>query len=316
LEQLRDQLSPAALKHLRQVTFALLKPDAIASGKLKSAIHWLDAHGFALLDVHPIWGPEEWQFEALYQYNLTLRNEQNQISSWWINRRLYTMGPSVCLVLAMKEPQHGSCIYRTLATAKGPSNPLACSPGQLRYDLAASNLAMNLFHCADDPISSAREFLIFQSMPRLRALLDAVTNGMARALEAHARRRLDLVEAALPPALTTDPFDIAASILMRTALAEGGFEALPASLLKLADKVADTSLAARNRAFQALLRDARSELGETLPLTAALAAFPAIADSAMARLLDGLAVAGIKLSEWERLTLQTTAHYRGAFHAT
>lgn len=159
------------LGRLRECVFMMLKPDALISGRHKILLKGMAAAGWQLIHAQATLTAGERHFEELYQYNLTIRNEQNMMCAWWINARLYTMAPSVVLVYRVPDTASGLSAHQQVKQLKGPSNPFTGAPGQLRWEAGASNIALNLLHSADDPISTAREFLIFGTAAQLTRAL-------------------------------------------------------------------------------------------------------------------------------------------------
>lgn len=168
-EQLKESahFQVSNLEFFETHAFALFKPDAIKRGLVLEMIRWLSNKGYAVKLVDMVSNPQEWQFEQLYKFNLTVNNENNQLGRWWLNRRIYTLGPSISLLLEYKDDPRAT--YSQLKKHKGSSDPSDFNPGELRSDFRATSTTMNLFHCADDPFSSYREFLIFNNSEILSA---------------------------------------------------------------------------------------------------------------------------------------------------
>ncbi|MCA3641837.1 MAG: hypothetical protein IOC63_08280 [Methylobacterium sp.] len=161
LEALPQDVRIEDLRLFESCAFALAKPDAVAEGKLEALCRWLDGSGFEICHLEGIFTPREQQFEDLYKFNLMNRALQNEPATWWLNRRVYTLGPSVLLLVRSRDP--ATAVYGRLQQAKGPADPRAGGAGQLRYELGAANKALNLLHCSDNPAVALREFLIFRS---------------------------------------------------------------------------------------------------------------------------------------------------------
>ncbi|MFD3686492.1 nucleoside-diphosphate kinase [Nocardiopsis sp. NPDC058631] len=175
----RAHLSESRAMRLRECVFLMLKPDAIESGRHEEVLAAMEAAGWQLLHAHAALSCGPRHFEDLYKYNLTVRNEQNQIGVWWLNGRLYGMGPSLALMYRIP-PVGGLTAHQQVKRLKGASDPFSGSPGELRWEARGSNTALNLLHAADDPISTAREFLIFGTPEQLRRALrraDAIASG-------------------------------------------------------------------------------------------------------------------------------------------
>jgi len=172
---------------MRECVFLMLKPDAIQSGRYKTLLADMASAGWRLVHAQATITASQRHFEELYQYNLTIRNEQNMMCAWWLNARLYAMSPSIALMYWVS-PEGALTAHQRVNRLKGSSNPFAGSPGELRWNAGGINLSLNLLHAADDPISSAREFLIFGTPGQLVSALqraEALATGRpgAQALE-------------------------------------------------------------------------------------------------------------------------------------
>jgi nucleoside diphosphate kinase len=168
---LRASIPDRARERLSECVFLMLKPDALVSGKYEPLLAGMADLGWQIIHAQATLTAGQQHFEELYKYNLTIRNEQNMMCAWWINARLYAMGPSVALMVRVPPRPDGLSAHQQVKRLKGPSNPFKGSPGELRWEAGGTNLALNLLHSADDPISSAREFLIFGTGDQLRAAL-------------------------------------------------------------------------------------------------------------------------------------------------
>lgn len=178
---LAHRLPPHLLWRLRECVFLLLKPDALQAGKHTILLRGLADAGCRLLHVQATLTASAQHFESLYQYNLTIRNEQNMMGAWWINSPLYEMAPSLAMLIHVPPQRDGLTAHGYIKRLKGPSNPYKGSPGELRWQARGVNLAMNLIHSADDPVSTLREFLIFGTIDQLRtALRHAVLSASGR----------------------------------------------------------------------------------------------------------------------------------------
>lgn len=172
-EYLRQEVPSALHRHLEDCCFVLLKPDLLASGKQDVFWDRLLATGGRPLVAWACMGSGAREFEELYKFNLTLNNDQCMISSWWLHSLPYTMGPVIGLLLQVPRQIRGeqaACDF--VAKHKGPSNPFLATAGQWRYDMVSTNMALNLVHTSDDPISSVREFRVFGSTELLRRALE------------------------------------------------------------------------------------------------------------------------------------------------
>lgn len=175
IQSIESRLSNRVLDNIENMAFILFKPDAVKSGNVEPIIERLLSKGFEFRYVDVIISPQEYMFESLYKFNLTLNNSQNQIESWWINRKLYTSGESV-IALVTHKSLSGLPLYKSLSSIKGPSTPYLTKPGQVRHDYSACNTAINIMHCSDDPVSSIREFLIFKSIDILNLAFETISH--------------------------------------------------------------------------------------------------------------------------------------------
>ncbi|MFD8337929.1 nucleoside-diphosphate kinase [Streptomyces solisilvae] len=171
----RRHIPEALITRLKECVFVMLKPDALQSGRHKEVLSEFARAGCFLLYAHTTLSASERHFEELYKYNLTIRNEHNMIGAWWINSPLYSISPSVALMFWIP-PQGEITAHQQVKHLKGPANPFHGSPGELRRKAGGTNRALNLMHASDDPISTAREFLIFDSPTRLTAALQRADN--------------------------------------------------------------------------------------------------------------------------------------------
>lgn len=177
---------------LSDCCFILLKPDILASGKEEMLWEKLLAAGVQPLVAWACLHSGVREFEELYKFNLTVNNDQCMLSAWWLHNRPYQMGPVICfLVRVAPEVRGGQSACDFVAWHKGPSNPFLATSGQWRHDIVSTNMALNLVHTADDPMSSARELRIFGSAEILRIALSR-SQALGRN-EAEAKEIADMV---------------------------------------------------------------------------------------------------------------------------
>jgi nucleoside diphosphate kinase len=169
--QIRELLPPELVGLLSECVFMMIKPDALAEGKHDVLLAAMRRAGWKLLYSQATLAASLQHFEELYKYNLTIRNEQNMVGAWWINAPLYEMAPSIALVFYIPDDRSGLTAHQRVKALKGASNPFAGKAGEIRWEAGATNLALNLLHSADDPISTVREFLIFSTAAQLITVL-------------------------------------------------------------------------------------------------------------------------------------------------
>jgi nucleoside diphosphate kinase len=174
LDLLKSQISEEDLLELKKLAFILIKPDAVISGKVNEILQFLYDRDIVVFELMTNLQTTSQQFEELYKFNLIQLNKLNMSGCWWLNSEIYMQCPSIILLVYDKQARNNDLqktVHEKICTLKGPSNPLMCEPGQIRYDLNACNRAINLIHCSDDPLSTAREYLIFHPLNRLKKTL-------------------------------------------------------------------------------------------------------------------------------------------------
>jgi nucleoside diphosphate kinase len=133
----------------------LLKPDAVAARQVLPAIDWLRDNGFRIV------AAERTRFtrtgiRALwhYQWNLATRYRRR------LADHFLTAADSLVLVVRPESrPDVPSSIL--LTELKGPTNPDAREPGQLRHLLGRYCYLLNLVHTADEPADVLRELAVY-----------------------------------------------------------------------------------------------------------------------------------------------------------
>ncbi|HRC84141.1 MAG TPA: nucleoside-diphosphate kinase [Thermoanaerobaculia bacterium] len=327
LDALLQEVPEAELRRLAHLTFALLKPDTVLSARVRPALALLAQAGLEVVDLGVCLSTHPRQFEELYKTNLTVYNQQNMVGAWWLNHQIYELAPVVTLLLALPGEGAGDA-QRRLAAVKGPSSPYLCQPDQLRARLEASNRSINLLHTADGPVSSAREYLLFQPLSRLREALARLDGGSG--CRPFPASRLEAELATLPGAfvetdflrvLTTLKARLHKALLEQGALAE---EPQASSLREQAAVAAGGEpLLERTRAYRELSHRELASLGQlartaSCPLLEAalsLADFDHL-DLAVARsTVAAFRGAGLYLSAWEQLLLETSCYYLDDFLA-
>lgn len=176
---------PAALREAAtECVFIMLKPDALVEGKHAALLKAMASAGWQLVHAQATLTAGAEHFESLYQYNLTVRNEQNMVGAWWLNARVYTMAPSVALLYRVPpDRSRGITSHQVVKKRKGSSDPFVGRAGELRWEVGGTNMALNLLHASDDPLSTLREFLLFGSGAQLRSALRRVCSLRAGTAE-------------------------------------------------------------------------------------------------------------------------------------
>lgn len=293
--------------------FALLKPDCLASGKAKATIEWLEKAGYTILHIEPIWRPSEREFEEIYKYNLTIKNEQNQIGSWWINRKTYTVGPSLMLILGRSD---GRNVYKTLSDHKGDSDPNQTQKGELRHDLDAYNITLNLFHCSDDPLSSLREFLIFRTTSDFLSLTKAFDMQGIQTVSIW-RNEWPVIELALNEPIDFDPARTLRRLVACLCSQLGIVRPIRPLLEQERTETHAIPMAQRLAKTLEVLKNIRNEIenGNFCEPSAALhdlttlLNYPSVEEQCLEACLNRMNSYQIEVSEWQKVALISTCHY-------
>lgn len=223
--------APSLPPHL---VFVLIKPDAVIAGKTPALLAALHTAGLRIAAWQPVTQPHESQFEELYRFNLAKRALGAEPVGWWLNRRLYTLGESLALLLQMPDAHADAAAHMT--ALKGPSHPWLCQPGQLRHTFCASNLAMNLIHSSDDAAATTREARLFgepaQWQGALPGLEAADLRAQADALDARHRQALAAVDRWRERCADLHPVRVAARCALRVLAPGPTLPPQPAQVLR------------------------------------------------------------------------------------
>jgi nucleoside diphosphate kinase len=322
LESLQRGISDALLLRLADTVFCLVKPDAVAAGKARAVCEYFAERGFAVAHARPLVATHPRQFELLYAYNLTLNNELNQVSDWWLNVQLLKAGPMHSTLLVPTVPLDRSA-HATIARLKGSSTPQRCTAGELRHDLGATNKSLNLVHVADDPLSTAREFLIFHDREVLAAALrevDVTKVTVASGLEA-VDRGLQVIDGGVHD---LDFVRVMARLQLRAHEAMGagghGNAATWGGAWEEPLRVLIASRRPFEERFAQLLAIGQAQMeapSDRLPCEqdgganrlARLLAAPQFSDEWAREVEAALDASKVYASPWESLVLRSTAHY-------
>ena len=314
-------------EELRQFGLILLKPDSVASGKGPDIISFLKSHGIFVIDVAPIISPREAQFEELYKFNLTLKNAHNQIGSWWLNRQVYTAGPSLMLLVKNKQKPETD-IFQKIKTIKGSSSPNRAVPGQIRHDFKGTNMALNLVHASDDPISMLREYLIFSDLQRLKdnvirqMEVERLFDDIVTEESVLCRMNLffDLFGARK---VQTNVFCVCLQLMGELMMKGCGksnrlgsiAQLISRNLKQLEIASFEESLTIVNNVGERILHEFSSNdnfeaMAETVEQLKSMNEW---SDSVADTILKNLTTLGLVVSDWDKLIIQSSAHYASTF---
>lgn len=169
------------IHRLKEIIFTLILPDAIIGGKFERIISFYGEHGFRPIFLKLCQNSSEAHAENLYAYNLVRTHKANMVGTWWLNRQTFDLGPVVAVVLYRPNNDVHS-IHQAFMKIKGPSSPYRARFGEVRFELEAVNTAMSLVHASDDPLSTAREFLVYFTLRELKTVLSRVEGVRTRTI--------------------------------------------------------------------------------------------------------------------------------------
>ncbi|MFE2228125.1 nucleoside-diphosphate kinase [Streptomyces kronopolitis] len=131
----------------------LLKPDAVVSRQIPTTIDWLARGGFRIVAAERT-RLTRTAVRALWYFQWNLATPQR--------RRLADMFMDSCdAVVLVVRPESDSAeappASVVMTERKGPTDPQARIPGQLRYEIGRYSYLLNLVHTPDEPADVARE---------------------------------------------------------------------------------------------------------------------------------------------------------------
>lgn len=213
----------------------LLKPDAVVARRLEAAVQWLGERRFRIVGA-AVTHLTRTMIRALWYFQWNLATPHR--------RRLAALflEDADALVLIVR-PERAPDVPATveLTRLKGPTDPDARVPGQLRHRLGRYSYLLNLVHTPDEPADLLRELAVhFDETERHRLLThalageDRTTHALELADRLHAatkprdldfepaldRLRRDLARA-LGPGTPTDPYGVAEAALRHRLKVDG-----------------------------------------------------------------------------------------------
>ncbi|MFD7668741.1 nucleoside-diphosphate kinase [Streptomyces sp. NPDC059788] len=171
----------------------LLKPDAVVSRQIPTTVKWLAANGFRIVAAERT-RLTRTAVRSLWYYQWNLATPQR--------RRLADMFMDSCdavvLVVRPVAEEAGAAPASVVVTeGKGPTDPLARVPGQLRYEIGRYSYLLNLVHTPDEPADVLRELGIhFDTALRERVYTSALAgeDRSDRALELAAQLHAEVAQ--------------------------------------------------------------------------------------------------------------------------
>ncbi|WP_306192093.1 MULTISPECIES: nucleoside-diphosphate kinase [unclassified Streptomyces] len=176
----------------------LLKPDAVVARRLETAVRWLSEQGFRIVGA-AITRLTRTMIRALWYFQWNLATP--------CRRRLAALflEDADALVLVVR-PDHALDVPSSveLTRLKGPTDPDARTPGQLRHRLGRYSYLLNLVHTPDEPADVMRETAVHFGEAERDRLLRSALAGEDRTR--HALELADRLYAATEPrALDFEP---------------------------------------------------------------------------------------------------------------
>lgn len=167
LAALTDDVTGFAHRHAA----LLLKPDAVVARRLEAAIRWLTERGFRIVGA-AITRLTRTMIRSLWYFQWNLATPYR--------RRLAALflEDADALVLLVR-PTHPLDVPASvdLTRLKGPTDPQARRPGQLRHLLGRYSYLLNLVHTADEPADVLRELAVhFDDAARERLFRSALAD--------------------------------------------------------------------------------------------------------------------------------------------
>lgn len=151
----------------------LLKPDAIVARAVEPTLSWLCDNEFRIVAAR-ICPVDRHLVRALWYFAWNIASPER--------RRLADLltGISEALVLVVSGDREPLPTPVRLTAAKGPTDPAARRPGQLRHLLGRYSYLLNLVHSPDDPADVLREFAIYFDETTRDGVLREMATGADR----------------------------------------------------------------------------------------------------------------------------------------
>ncbi|MFD9211392.1 nucleoside-diphosphate kinase [Streptomyces sioyaensis] len=264
----------------------LLKPDAVVSRQIPATVDWLAQNGFRIVAAERT-RLTRTAVRALWYFQWNLATPQR--------RRLADMFMDSCdaLVLVVRpEADDGEAPPASVVVTerKGPTDPRARVPGQLRYEIGRYSFLLNLVHTPDEPADVARELGIhFDTALRERVYASALA-GDDRS--ARARELAEQLHAEVPARdLTFEP----AAERLKQAVREAEASLAPGAVR---DALRTARLAARDQDGYRRLMEAIWRAG--LPLDAWDVVIVGTHVLPMKRTGLGPVLDGVSVPDWQR----------------
>jgi nucleoside diphosphate kinase len=275
----------------------MLYPDALARHLGIAVLDRIEAAGFEPVAWRVLWHRPE-DLDSFYGRNII---EVWHTYLYRLVDQLFSLGPTVGILVAARQPTAGSASYRRLVQAKGSSDPARAAPGTIRGDLGSINKILSLVHSSDGKAESIEESAVF-----------AGPGGFTRGEDpGELRTLIALLQAGTPPE-NRGYREVLAGLRSKTLAAawedvRGSARGKAGTIL--GEGQAALAMPGSGERLSALLSDAH-------PLSAVLRAdfTPESPGPDPERAKLTLAAFGVRLDDWESLVLATSRRFwpRGA----
>ncbi|MEU8925991.1 nucleoside-diphosphate kinase [Kitasatospora sp. NPDC048545] len=164
-DELRTALGDATTEVLHRSALMLVKPDGLATGKLKVIRDFLESHGFSII------GAEMFRFDRhtgreLWRHQHTLAT----LDRLAVNDLVLQAGPTLLLLLR-RHGDHALPATVHLSSLKGKADITQQAADSLRSVIGRPNRMCSMIHCADEPADLVRELnLLADPEPRKRLI--------------------------------------------------------------------------------------------------------------------------------------------------
>lgn len=167
-EQL-DSFTGAAAEFAYDHALLLIKPDAIVARAVEPTLMWLADNGFAVRAARRLHVDRN-LVRALWYFQWNIASAERR----HLADLLLRVCDSIVLVVADTTDPGVPASVR-LTDAKGPTDPRARIPGQLRHLLGRYTYLLNMVHTPDDPADVIRELgIYFDCATRAEVLADSL----------------------------------------------------------------------------------------------------------------------------------------------
>ncbi|GAA1957460.1 nucleoside-diphosphate kinase [Amycolatopsis minnesotensis] len=149
----------------------LLKPDAVVTRSLLPALDWVRETGFRVVAAAPV-RLTRTTVRALWYFQWNLATEYRRRLA-----DLFAASTDSLVVVVRPERATEVPVPVLLTELKGPTDPAAREPGQLRHLLGDHGYLLNLAHTADEPADVLRELGVYFGQSERERVFTAALAG-------------------------------------------------------------------------------------------------------------------------------------------